>query len=392
MASFSTWSARSFAIVLLITTVIGTTLLAVFKPEPAKRPVTPPAPLEIEGYAPQLQNYRVQIRSQGRIEAAQRVELATQVHGVIQSRSANFERGGSFKQGEVLVTIDDADYRAAVMSAIADKKNAQHQLSDAKARSEAAISDWKQRGKGGEPSDFVAKRTQVAAAEAALAAAEARRFKAQLDLERTRITAPFDGSVVSDVLDAGNFVAAGRVLGTVIANNQLQVVLPVSARWRSLLASPGQEPVTVEIRLPDMPEASWQAQITGSVAEIDQQSRQLTLIATIDTQSASQAELSLLVGDFVQAQIQGAMLENVMVIPRQALQEGQYLWAVRDSKVFKTPVKPLWTDADVAVINQGIAPGSLIASSKLGNIISGTRVAVKKNIDPEQLISRVKKP
>ena len=385
-------STSKYAIALLLITVISMVVLITQKPEPRKRPLTPPAPLEIDAFTPQLQPYRIQISSQGRVEAGQRVELATQVHGVIQSRSANFERGGRFQQGEVLVTIDEADYRAALMAAIAEQKNAQHQLSDAKARSKAAISDWKRRGKGGEPSDFVAKRTQVAAAEASLAAAEARVFKAELDLDRTQIKAPFAGSVVSDVLDAGNFVAAGRVLGTVIAADQLQVALPVSARWRSLLESPGDSAMSVEISLPNLPEARWQAQITGSVAEIDSQSRQLTLMARIDPQSGSRDDVALLVGDFVQARIQGALLENVMVIPREALQEGKYVWAVRDSRVFKTPVKPLWTDARVAVIDQGIAPGSLIASAKLGNIISGTEVAVKQRTDSDQLLSRLPAP
>jgi len=296
-------------------------------------------------------------------------------------RHDQFQRGGYFRQGELLVQIDDGDYKAALLSAQADLSHAQHRLSEAKAQSAVAVADWKRQGRTSEPSDFVARRTQVVSAEAALKAAEAVAVKAHLDLDRTAIIAPFDGYVIGEMPGVGNYMTPGKVLGTIVAADQLKVVLPLSARWRDLLAfSPGaindidSLRKAVEIRLPDLEKGSWKARLRGLEAQLDEKSRQMMLVADIDVQSGSHAGVELLIGDFVHAKITGRQLSGVYVIPRSALHNGSYIWSVHDHKLYKRHIDVVWSDKQWTVIDQGVDNGELVVTSHVGSALSGTQV------------------
>ena len=113
-------------------------------------------------------------------------------------------------------------------------------LQEEQARSRQARADWKSMGRKGEPTALTARLPQVAAAKANLAAGEAQVEKAELDLSRTRLIAPYDGRVISKQVDVGEFVNRGQALGRIHALDSAEVRLPLSAKQIRYLALPGQ--------------------------------------------------------------------------------------------------------------------------------------------------------
>ncbi|MFB6325110.1 efflux RND transporter periplasmic adaptor subunit [Pantoea deleyi] len=189
----------------------------------------------------------------GRVEAVQSVQLRPRVSGYIDS--VNYREGDEVRKGQVLFTIDDRSYRAALEQAKAELARARSQASLARSesgRSEKLIGTqaisreaWEQR------------RAAASQAQAEVLAAEAAVDMAQLNLDFTRVTAPIDGRASRAMITAGNLVTAGdsaSVLTTLVSQQQMYVYFDVDENTflhYQAMARQGQQrqALTVEIAL-----------------------------------------------------------------------------------------------------------------------------------------------
>jgi membrane fusion protein (multidrug efflux system) len=141
----------------------------------------------------------------GRAEAFQVADIRPQVNGII--REIAFKEGGEVKKGDLLYQIDDAAYRAAV-------EQAQAAISKAQAGVPSAQSNFDryQRlvGSGATQIEFETARTALAQSNAEVESAKAALSAAQIDLDHTKITAPFDGVIDQTAYNIGNVVAANQ--------------------------------------------------------------------------------------------------------------------------------------------------------------------------------------
>lgn len=141
----------------------------------------------------------------GRFEAVNRVELRARVAGYLDS--VGFQDGDVVSQGQTLFTIDRRPFEAAV--ARAEGALAAAQASRRLAWLELERAETLADRNVGTVQDVDRTRATVAQAEAEVAIAEAELRSAQLDLQYTQIRAPFKGRISDRKVDPGNFVAAG---------------------------------------------------------------------------------------------------------------------------------------------------------------------------------------
>ncbi|MFZ4833526.1 efflux RND transporter periplasmic adaptor subunit [Rouxiella sp. Mn2063] len=162
----------------------------------------------------------------GRIEAVQSVQLRPRVSGYIDK--VNYTEGQEVKKGQVLFTIDDRTYRAALEQAQAELARARNQANlthSESGRTEKLIGTqavstevWEQR------------KAAAAQAQSDVLAAQAQLDVAQLNLDFTRVTAPIDGRASRALITAGNLVTAGdsaSVLTTLVSLNTVYVYFDV---------------------------------------------------------------------------------------------------------------------------------------------------------------------
>ena len=135
------------------------------------------------------------VSTQGEVRPRTDINLTAQVSGRIESTSPAFVDGGAFEEGELLIKIEDDDYRLQVTSAGARVAQAREILSREEAESALARQDFEELGVGSNPSDLTLRLPQLAQARANYQAAVADQRVAQLNLERTEISAPFPGRV-----------------------------------------------------------------------------------------------------------------------------------------------------------------------------------------------------
>jgi membrane fusion protein (multidrug efflux system) len=141
----------------------------------------------------------------GRAETFQTADIRPQVSGLI--REIAFKEGGEIKKGDLLYQIEDAPYIAAVEQAKAAISKAEASVPSAESNL-----DRYQRlvGSGATQIEFETAKTTLLQAKAEVESAKAALSAAQIDLDHTRIVAPFDGIIDQTAVNVGNVVSANQ--------------------------------------------------------------------------------------------------------------------------------------------------------------------------------------
>jgi len=358
--------------------------------EAPKRRPKPLAIMQVEVVAAKRGQYRVVAHSQGTVQPRTESTLIPEVSGQVVKESPNLRSGEFFEAGDVLLQIDPREYEAAVTIARSELTQARAHLSEELARANQAEREWKRLGHRGKADDLVLRKPQVASARAAVNGAKARLAQRELDLERTRIVAPYAGRVLEKNVGVGQFVPTGSVLARIYAVDYVEIRLPLSNAQLQYISVPEMyrsESARARTLGPKVllhtqigsTRYEWHGRIVRAEGAIDTRTRQLYVVAQVDDPYAGsrQGRPPLKIGQFVEADIEGLTLERVFVIPRSALRAGGVVLLVDDTNKLRTrEVEVLWTDRVNAVIRKGLGNGDRIVTTALGEGLNGTTVRV----------------
>jgi membrane fusion protein, multidrug efflux system len=156
----------------------------------------------------------------GRIEAVENVEVRPRVNGTLSD--VHFREGSVVRKGQLLFSIDDREFRAAL-------ENANGNLARARSRAEVARTELARSQRliaqqAISQSELETRRAESMQAQADIASAQAQVSQAKLNVEFSRITSPINGRVGAALLKPGNLVGAGTsVLTTVVSVDPVYV-------------------------------------------------------------------------------------------------------------------------------------------------------------------------
>jgi multidrug efflux system membrane fusion protein len=191
--------------------IAAAVLAACARNEAAETPAAPPAIAAAKVVSKPITEFD---EFTGRFEAVERVEIRPRVSGYV--AETHFQQGHEVKKGDILYVIDPRPYTATLKRAEAEVARAKTQLALAKSERERAIKLIEKRAISQE--EFDARTSGNEQASANLAAAEAARESAALDLSFTQVRAPISGVVGRAEITAGNLVAAGQTLLTTLVS------------------------------------------------------------------------------------------------------------------------------------------------------------------------------
>lgn len=330
------------------------------------------------------ESLRLKIRSEGTVTPKTQTNVIPEIKGRVTWISPNLVVGGYFQAGDLLVTIDAADYEARTGLAQAQLLRAEAELEHKRfelQRLQTLIKDNLVSQSNLENAARAHKIAKANVIESKINLAQAER-----DLSRTKIIAPFEGMVRSESIDIGQFVQQGAPIASIYASDAVEVRLPiVNAQLAYLdpanLQRGELDPATAPmIRLTARYAGTsfvWRGQLARTEGEIDAQSRMITAVARVRQDNQSPDVPPLQVGAFVAAEIEGQHLDDIVRLPRAALRpNSQVLIIDGDNRLRFRAVNVLRLENDFVIIDSGLESGEVVNLSPIQTVVDGMRVSL----------------
>lgn len=357
------------SIPLVIITATAIMIYIIFaNPPQMKKEITKVSKIQVEVKNLNKEKFQVFLDSYGTAQASTKTTLTSQVSGKIIFINENFKNGAYFKKGDLLVQIEDEDYKADVKIANAQLILAKQTLLEEQAKAKQAKEDWKKFNIDEKPDDLVLRVPQLQSAIATVEAKEADLQKAKLNLNRTKILAPYDGRVIEKSISIAQVISNNAQIGTIFSNDNIEVRLPIKNKDLNLID------INLDAKVEFISQLSnkiYEGKIVRSESTIDENTKQLYLIAQIDENISN-----LKIGEYLKAKIEAKKLENVIIIPNETIYQSSYVYVQKDGILEKRVIEISWQNDEYAVISNGLKENDNLILTTLGSVKSGTKVEI----------------
>lgn len=350
---------------------------------------------------------KVFVEAFGTVIPAKRITLQSEVEGRIIDQNPELVPGGLIDQGDMVIQVDPADYELLVNEYRTELEEAMVELDLEQGRQVIARREWKLLEKEIETSDagksLALREPHLRLVKAKVEKAKSRLAAAELSLKRTTIKAPFNALVLEEFIDTGQLVGKQTPLATLAGTDQfwVQVSVPVSVLEKiTLPGGSGQWGASAEVILESSAGAALvhHGHVLRVMGDLDPEGRMARLLIVIDDpmnlHTSGQAQKdnkiqkkagidpkrlngkgSILLGSYVKVKIDAGFFDNVYIIPRQALREGDVIW-VKDNedKLQIRNVQVVWRRKEEVLVSTNLKPGDQLILSRLQAPLPGILV------------------
>ncbi len=435
-----------FKVILPILLLAGTIFFGKYLigtgPEPKKKPFVVSSPV-VEVITLSPQDYTMTIKASGIVRAGTQTNLVAEVSGRITNISDKFQEGSYFEKDEILLSIDQANYKNALAIVSADvaanravlaqineeEKSSKRSYQLAKknlslgrkevnrlrgllakkviARSILDSEQQKTNQLQQKLEDLQGKintfKSRKQATQAKITATLARETQERLNLSRTIIKAPYSGRIFQKNVDIGQFVNKGSVLGKIYSTDYVEVDLPLSLQRYELLGLPESfKNKSVNDQLfPDVhftnPNSlqvnEWKGRVVRTSAALDVNSRQIKVIARVDNpfDAINNVSSPLRIGQYIEAKIEGRTFKNVYVLPSVSVRQNKEILLLEGNKIHIVPVTTLWnTQTETIVRSKEMIANKNLVITSMSQAIEGMRVITVKDYREKQKNQQIK--
>jgi len=368
---------RALALVLLAAAVIA----APWGCSRGKKTFQPP-PVPVVTAAAVEKTLPMEVSSIGNVEAYRTVSVISQVGGVL--KEVHFTEGDRVKKGQLLLLIDPGPYRATLEATQANL--ARDHATAANLVETVARYDTLAQKSYITAQHYDDMKTQLKAIQATLRADSAAVLSARLNLDFCSIVSPIDGRVGEQLVDPGNVIKANGDKPLVVIHQIEPILIRFTVPERYLteiLKLNSSRPLVVRASSPEEPDGAH----TGHLVFVDNTVNESTGTILLKAEFSNQDDM-LWPGEFVNVVLVLKDLEDVVVVPSQAVgtgQQGDYVFVVKaDSTVDLRSVQVGYRLDDDAVIAKGLEPGETVVTDGQLRLRPGSRIVAKAPVGEGQ--------
>ncbi len=358
------------------------------------RPTVPKAsrgvkPTFVEVLPARVQDERAVIIAYGTVNVHQRLIVKPEISGRVVKLNPRLVIGETLNKGAALLQIDPRDYRVAVDDRRASLAKAEFDLKVELGNQAVAKREWSLlTPSAGEVNalsrQLALRRPHLKEKRMALVAAKSRLRKAQLDLQRTVLRAPFNALVLDESVEMGQLINTQSSVATLVGTDEFRVQVSVPIQQLDWIAFPdaghpqgalvrvirergGNEPVVRQGTV---------VELLGDVTQNGRMARVLVSIADpLELENPTRVRRPLLLGEYVRVEIEGPELHDVIALPRHTIREGTRVWVKNaENQLEIRPVEVVLSRKDTVLIGQGLRDGEEVITSELSAAIPGLRV------------------
>ncbi len=368
----------------------GFIVLKKMKKPPLQVPETEQA-LPVHAVMVQARQMPVVVSGYGEIQSRSIVPLSAEVAGRITSVHENLQAGGVIAKGEVLCTINDQDYQLEFATSKTRLASLKRDLELAR-KEFARVSALYSKNKVGTLSSVEKAEQAVNNFTGQLSQVRQAMELAKLRLARCTIRAPFTGRITEINVEQDEYVSPGRKLLTIVDDADLEVEVSLDSR----------EAVNWLRFKPRLNKGSWfglpeetlcsiswteksEVQGNGSldrVVRFDPQTR--TLVVAVQLAPEKGSSVPLVQGMFCRVDINGRPIDDVFVLPRQAVTFEGTVYVVQEGRLHTRKVEIVRAQNDKVFISGGLQEGETVIITRLDNPLENTLVRIEQTGEASQ--------
>jgi membrane fusion protein, multidrug efflux system len=308
-----------------------------------------PVPVEVVVISPEA--FTNQLRITGSVMANEMLELKSEVPGILET--INFKEGQAVKKGQLLFTIRNNDLQAQLQKArarqklVQDMENRQRQLLAREAVSQ-------------EEYDQAVNDLQSAEADIELL---------QAQIAKTRVVAPFSGTIGLRFVSQGGYVAQGTSIASMYDLDPAKIDFSVPGKYSSTIKKGAKIRFTT-----DGSDKEYRGEIYAIEPQVDPATRTLKMRATSPNE-----DHSLLPGQFARVFLTLQEMDEALLVPTQSVVpelNGHKVFVVREGKVAEQKVEiGQRTEVQVQIMS-GLQPGDTVLTTGILQVRAGSPVRV----------------
>lgn len=369
-------------IVILLLAVSMMTVIHLTEPKAQRTSASKRTAMLVEVARGERGTFQPEIVVMGTVRPENEIVLSPRVGGEIVTVSPSFTPGGFVEEGEILLQIDPADYEVVVLQRKSELLQASAELELELGRQNLALKDYRDlEGKiSSEYKSLVLRAPQLNTAQSRVEAAEAAVRRAQLDLERTRIHAPFAAHIINREANVGSQVSPGEPLGRLVGIEHywVEAAVPVSdLRWIDL--SEERSSMVSDVRIRNRvawPEGTFRrGSVHRLIGELEAQSRLARVLLTVADPLSHEPESAglppLMIGSFVEARIAGIPIRDVIRIDRDYVRQDDTIWIDENGELKIRDLEIVFRDDTYAYVRSGLSTEDQIITTNLATVFEG---------------------
>ncbi len=291
------------------------------------------------------------LQAAGQVEALQSIEVRPEIEGRIVA--ILMREGAEVQAGEPLFRIDDAELKAQVERAAAERDLARQALE----RTRLLVSQ------------NAASSADLERAEAAARSAQAGYDLLRVRLERTVVRAPFAGVVGQRRVSLGDYVTTSTDLAPLSTVDPQRVAFSVPERYATAVRR-GQ---SVEFRVAALPGETFTGKVDFASPVVELPARTILVKALVPNRRRL-----LQPGMFVEARLAIGIRPRATIVPEEAilaLQGKFYVWVVQDGKATRREVTLGVRSPGQVEITSGVSAGEAVVVGGLELLQEGAPVS-----------------
>jgi RND family efflux transporter MFP subunit len=315
----------------------------------------PSSEAEIDAVLAKRVDFPLRTQASGYLTPWREARLHAQAEGPVVERSV--DEGDRVAEGDLIARLVNREERIALKEARAKLLKARAEYRAKYGGDQPALAA----GDSADGSSVLDRSARQATQEAASGLTAARQAveRAELNLERTRVTAPFAGRVANLEVEEGQYASRGAEVATLLQDNRMKVEVDVLEGDLVHI----DEGATAQVHVPAVGEDGDSTRIEGAVWAVNPQVERESGTGRV-TVSIPNPERRLVSGLYAEVQLETRRLQDRLVVPEDAVLVRQG----RDLVFVVEGGRAQWTYVDLGArsgtfveITDGVAAGDTIA-------------------------------
>jgi membrane fusion protein (multidrug efflux system) len=311
------------------------------------------------------------VTANGNLVAKNKVDIYSEVQGVLQDTGKDFRIGTPYKKGQTLLRINNQEFYASIKSQRSVLQSSIASIMpDIRLDYPESFEAWNSYLQNFNINNSLAPLPEPKSNKEKYFISGKNIYTSfyniknlEVRLGKYNIRAPFNGVLTEALVTNGTLVRAGQKMGEFIDTSVFELPLSVNASYVDALAK-GKK---VTLRNLEKTK-TWQGVVTRINGKIDQTSQTVTIFIEVKGEELRE-------GMYLEADVSTKPVSNAIEIDRKLLVENKSLYLVKDSILSLVDINPVHFNEKTVVV-KGLTDGSQLVSKPVAGAYSGMPVKI----------------